>query len=195
MIEHFKSPKHAFLSNFALVKIEYGDMIYSSVEHAYMSAKSDDIQWKQYCANSNVKPGDVKKASRHIRLVDNWNSIKFAVMEECVRKKFIQEPFKTDLLATGNEHIQEGNWWNDKVWGVDLKSNPPVGENHLGKLIMKVREELKQKLFSLNEVEICEIIKTHFHSRGIEIKCITFEVIEDKLKVICSESLMCDINK
>lgn len=146
MIEHFKSPEHAFLSNFALVTIEYKGFVYPSVEHAYMSAKCDDPQWKVYCSNTNVKPGDVKKASRHIRLVDNWNVIKFAIMEECLRKKFAQEPFKGKLMATGDEYLQEGNWWNDKVWGVDLKSNPPVGENNLGKLLMKIRSELKQSI-------------------------------------------------
>jgi hypothetical protein len=36
------------------------------------------------------------------------------------------EPFDL-LLNTGNEYIQKGNWWNDRFLGVDLKSDPPVG--------------------------------------------------------------------
>lgn len=61
-------------------------------------------------------------------------------MENCLRQKFKQEPFKSKLLATGNIIIQEGNRWNDKFWGICLKTNQ--GENHLGKMIMKIREEL-----------------------------------------------------
>jgi len=49
---------------------------------------------------------------------------------------------RTLLKETGNQNIQEGNYWGDDYWGVDLKQNPNVGENHLGRLIMKIREEL-----------------------------------------------------
>jgi predicted NAD-dependent protein-ADP-ribosyltransferase YbiA (DUF1768 family) len=61
-------------------------------------------------------------------------------MEECIKQKFNQEPFKTKLLETGSKHIQEGNRWGDKFWGVCLKTNK--GKNHLGRLIMEVRSTL-----------------------------------------------------
>ena len=64
-------------------------------------------------------------------------------MAECVKQKFNQEPYRTKLLETGTLHIQEGNRWNDKFWGVCLKTNK--GENHLGKLIMDVRSALAKK--------------------------------------------------
>jgi predicted NAD-dependent protein-ADP-ribosyltransferase YbiA (DUF1768 family) len=52
------------------------------------------------------------------------------------------------LLATGDAEIQEGNTHGDLYWGVDLHTGE--GENVLGKLLMKVREEVKQnqKTFS-----------------------------------------------
>lgn len=108
-----------------------------------MSAKSDDVEWKKFCSNSNNKAGDVKRQSRTIRLKDNWKDIKLDVMAECVKQKFNQEPYRTKLLETGTQHIQEGNRWNDKFWGVCLKTNK--GENHLGKLIMGVRSALAKK--------------------------------------------------
>ena len=39
-------------------------------------------------------------------------------------------------------HLEEGNWWGDIFWGVDKKTG--AGENNLGKILMKVREELRQ---------------------------------------------------
>ena len=56
-------------------------------------------------------------------------------------KSLIKNPYRTLLLETGNEYIQEGNWWNDTFWGFCLKTN--TGENKLGKLIMKIRNELR----------------------------------------------------
>jgi ribA/ribD-fused uncharacterized protein len=144
MVQAFRGD-YNYLSNFWLVDVEYNGVVYPSVEHAYMSAKSDDPQWKSYCANRNISPSDVKKNSTHVRLVNNWNRLKLVVMEECLRSKFNKEPYRSKLLTTDNENIQEGNVWNDVFWGVDLTVNPNKGENHLGRLIMKIREELQIK--------------------------------------------------
>ena len=42
------------------------------------------------------------------------------------------------LLATGDAKIVEGNTWGDVFWGVCNG----VGENHLGEILMKVRQDL-----------------------------------------------------
>ena len=139
MITKFQN-ENRWLSNFATVKIVLDGLEFPSIEHAYMSAKSDDEEWKKFCSNPSNKAGDVKRQSRVITLKDNWNDIKINVMAECIKKKFNQEPFRTKLLETGTQHIQEGNRWNDKFWGVCLKTNK--GENHLGKLIMEIRDSL-----------------------------------------------------
>ena len=44
------------------------------------------------------------------------------------------------LIDTGDQELIEGNWWGDRFWGVDLKTNQ--GQNHLGMLLMKIRSEL-----------------------------------------------------
>ncbi len=108
-----------------------------------MSAKSNDVRWYLKCADESIKPGKIKKMSKDIFLVENWDSIKVEVMRECLNQKFSQEPFKTMLLETGDAYIQEGNFWGDKFWGVDLETGE--GENNLGKLIMEIREKSKQE--------------------------------------------------
>ena len=142
MITEFQN-EHRWLSNFAPVKIKLDGLEFPSVEHAYMSAKSDNAEWKKFCSNPNNKAGDVKRQSRNVTLKEDWDEIKLEVMKECVTQKFSQEPYRTKLLETGTQHIQERNRWNDKFWGVCLKTNK--GENHLGRLIMDVRSALAKK--------------------------------------------------
>ena len=142
MITEFQN-EYRWLSNFAPVKIKLYGLEFPSVEHAYMSAKSDDVEWKKFCSNQNNKAGDVKRQSRNITLKKDWNEIKLEVMANCIKQKFNTEPYRTKLLETGTQHIQEGNRWNDKFWGVCLKTNK--GENHLGRLIMDVRSALAKK--------------------------------------------------
>lgn len=141
MIEHFKSDEYAFLSNFTEVTIKLDGIQYKSVEHAFMSCKNDSVEWKEFCKNE-PDPGIVKTKSREVQLIDNWDTLKIDVMRKCIDLKFNQEPFKSKLIETGTKYIQEGNWWNDKFWGVDLKSTPPEGKNMLGLLLMEKRHQL-----------------------------------------------------
>lgn len=112
MIKEFRD-EYRWLSNFTPVKITYKGVEYPSVEHAYMSAKSDDMGWKSKCADKQITAGQIKRDSKNIMLVDNWDEIKISVMHECLIHKFNQEPFRRMLLATRLEEIQEGNTWND----------------------------------------------------------------------------------
>lgn len=140
MIKEFQR-EYRWLSNFWFVDIELDGRIYPSVEHAYASAKCDEEWWKKLCSMRENPPGTIKRKGKTIKIKDNWEDIKLSIMEDCVRKKFSQEPYKTKLLNTGNEFIQEGNMWYDTFWGVDLRTNK--GENNLGKIIMRIRSELK----------------------------------------------------
>jgi predicted NAD-dependent protein-ADP-ribosyltransferase YbiA (DUF1768 family) len=46
------------------------------------------------------------------------------------------------LLATHPQELVEGNYWHDNYWGNCLcpKCTHIEGQNHLGKLLMKIRE-------------------------------------------------------
>jgi len=142
MIENFENG-YEWLSNFYPCEITIGRKIYPTVEHAYMSAKSNDKNWKMTCQNTNISAGKIKRMSNKIVVIDNWNEMKLSVMRGFLLQKFTKEPFKTLLLQTGDEYIQEGNTWKDKFWGFDIESNE--GENNLGKIIMEIREQLKSK--------------------------------------------------
>lgn len=139
MITEFKG-KHDWLSNFAPVEIQSGYYIFASVEHAYMSEKSDDDNWKMFCVETE-KAGVVKKASYHQKLIKDWHEKKVEIMKGFLIQKFSHEPYRTLLIKTGPQYISEGNWHNDAFWGVCLRLNS--GQNKLGLLIMEIRENLK----------------------------------------------------
>lgn len=145
MINEFKK-EYSWLSNFEAVKIMFDGIEYSSVEHAYMSAKCEDPEWKKFCSDVNNTAGEVKKQSRHasVKLVENWDTKKFEVMRTCLEQKYNQEPFKSRLINTGNQNLVEGNYHQDTIWGVDLKYTPNIGENHLGRMIMDIRQKLSE---------------------------------------------------
>lgn len=138
MIKEFQK-EHRWLSNFAPCKIILSGKEYASVEHAYMAAKCTDPAWRLFCQKTK-SPGQVKKASRKIKLRPNWDDLKIKVMKKCLKQKYNQEPYKTKLKKTGTQLIQEGNGWNDKFWGICLKTGE--GKNILGKLIMEIRAEI-----------------------------------------------------
>lgn len=67
--------------------------------------------------------------------------VKLGFMEEIVRAKFLQNPHLAGkLLATKERQLVEGNTWGDTYWGVDIRTGQ--GENHLGRILMQVRNEL-----------------------------------------------------
>ena len=77
---------------------------------------------------------------RDLPLREDWEEVKDRVMYEIVRAKFRQNKLlKMLLLQTGTRTLVEGNWWNDTYWGV-CKGK---GENKLGQILMRVREELR----------------------------------------------------
>lgn len=144
MIKEFQG-EYRWLSNFTKVNITIDGVTFPSIEHAYVSMKiEDNPDWIKFCSNPNVTSGQIKRACRDKQIREDWEEIKLEVMELLCRIKFNKEPFKTYLLSTGDKEIQEGNKWNDTFWGICLKTG--IGENHLGKIIMKIRKELKQNI-------------------------------------------------
>jgi ribA/ribD-fused uncharacterized protein len=143
MILEFKD-EFSFLSNFHPCNVVVDKMVFPSSEHAFMSFKNNSDEWKKECQRFDLTPGKIKRLARKVELVSCWEDIKIDVMMQVVWFKFFQnKDLMEKLLATGNQNLVEGNWWDDKFWGVCLKSNPNVGENHLGRILMNIRNLLR----------------------------------------------------
>lgn len=133
----FKREPYQFLSNMARVWVDFEERSYFSVEHAYQAAKTLDLRQRQ-ALFSEPSPYQAKRIGSGLVVRQDWHQIKLRVMEDLLRQKFNTEPFKLKLKCTGDAYIEETNHWGDTYWGV-CKGK---GDNHLGELIMKIREEL-----------------------------------------------------
>jgi ribA/ribD-fused uncharacterized protein len=149
-----------FLSNFYVHPFTYptpnskgGDWLngwdakeYKSVEHAYQAFKADNEAEHEYVRNLDTA-GKAKRFGRLVSMRKNWDEIKYELMLDLVRTKFDDTGLAKLLLDTDNEKLVEGNYWHDCVWGsctCDACSTIE-GKNWLGKILMQVREELKNK--------------------------------------------------
>lgn len=132
--------EYRFLSNFYPCVIEYEGIIYPTTEHAYQAAKTVNHEHRQMIADLPT-PGASKKAGKIVELREDWNDVKYPIMEEILWLKFNQSEFKQLLLETRGYDLVEGNWWHDNIWGdcscVKCKEIP--GSNWLGKILMDIR--------------------------------------------------------
>lgn len=129
---------HRFLSSFFPAQVHYEDITYPTAEHAYQAAKTLDHGLRLRIA-ALPTPGEAKRAGRALVLRADWEAVKFGVMLDIQRLKFQDPALVAKLLATGESELVEGNTWGDRVWGVC----GGLGQNHLGRLLMRVREELR----------------------------------------------------
>ncbi len=134
------SGAYRFLSNFWPATIVYEGVKYSTTEHAYQAAKSLDPVIRE-AISFLPYPSQAKKAGKGIKVRADWEEVKLQVMLDVLRLKFNSSEFlRLRLLATAPQELIEGNTWNDTFWGVCNGK----GQNHLGKLLMQVRDELSK---------------------------------------------------
>lgn len=130
-----------YLSNFSRYYTPYDGIVYGSSEAAFQAQKTLDKK-ERYTKFTDVEPGIAKKLGKQVELRPDWEEVKDNIMYEIVKTKFDNNPnIKHLLIETGDRPLFEGNYWNDRYWGVVTEGNKLVGKNKLGKILMKVREE------------------------------------------------------
>lgn len=132
--------EYYFLSNFFECQVTYCGITYRNSEAAFQAQKCIS---NQECERfTDLSASEAKKLGRKVQITPNWEDMKLKYMYDICRAKFEQNPdIRQKLLATGDRHLEECNKWGDHYWGtVNGK-----GENHLGKILMKVREELRNE--------------------------------------------------
>lgn len=136
-ITSFTGP-NSFLSNFHPCDVVFEGKIYKSAEHAYVAAKTLDLEVRNYIA-SLQSPGQAKRAGRTIELREGWDDIKVHVMRSILESKFSDYYLRERLDATRGYLLVEGNTWGDRFWG---QCPIGVGRNELGKLLMAIRDDV-----------------------------------------------------
>ncbi len=136
-ISSFSGP-HRWLSNFWPAEVVLDGVAYPTVEHAYQAAKTLCPTEREF-VRAATTPGAAKRCGKRITLRPDWDKVKSAVMLNLVRQKFDLDPLGAWLLATADHELIEGNTWGDTFWGMCHGR----GQNVLGKILMRVRNELK----------------------------------------------------
>jgi len=149
------SGEYAFLSNFYASNITSptfeDNNTYPSAEHAYQAHKSILTESRLLFTDPKITPGQAKKLGQKVVLRENWESIKVKTMERIVYAKFNQyDHLVGKLLDTYPMKLVEGNHWGDCFWGV-YKGH---GQNHLGEILMRVREDFIQNKINKNELKL-----------------------------------------
>ncbi len=138
VIDEFKG-KYYFLSNFYSAPVMYQGITYQNNEAAFQAMKVTNKSI--HLEFSDLPPNLAKRKGRRVKLRPDWEEVKETFMYEIAKAKFEQnDQLKNWLLQTGESILIEGNTWGDRVWGVCNG----IGENKLGKILMRVRNELKE---------------------------------------------------
>ena len=131
-------------SNFSLHSIEMQNTFWPTVEHYYQAQKfvgspSEEIIPVIHQASTPEEAAALGRCStRQIR--SDWEAVKTQIMREAVLEKFsTHSGIKEVLLSTGDKLLVEDSP-NDYFWGCGENK---TGQNHLGKILMSVREELR----------------------------------------------------
>ena len=130
--------QYRFLSNFYPCRVDFEERSYLSSEAAYQASKFSEEVRQDFSSIDARKARTLGKTLLGIR--SNWEEMKLNVMYRILRVKFSKEPMRSRLLGTGDACLEETNYWRDIFWGIYNGS----GENHLGRLLMVVRDEITE---------------------------------------------------
>jgi ribA/ribD-fused uncharacterized protein len=144
-VKGFFGDDYRFLSNFYDSPVYYDGLLYRSSECAYQAAKLLPHYRPSLQSVSSSVSKRMWKSFGEDSLYDNcaeeWDERKYDVMSVIVFDKFYRNKIlRKKLLDTGCKYLEETNWWNDQVYGVDIKNG---GKNWLGTILMKTREYWK----------------------------------------------------
>ena len=127
-------------SNFAPYPIVLDGLTWPTSEHYFQAQKIDDEAYQKKILKE-PSPMKAAKFAREINVIkSNWDEIRDNIMYKAVLAKFTQHPELKELLLSTNDSILIEHTQNDSYWG---DGGDGSGENMLGKILMRVRDEIK----------------------------------------------------
>jgi ribA/ribD-fused uncharacterized protein len=142
------------LDNFSAFNVVYKDALYPTVEHAYQalklmySASGDrdaDVTLRASFAEMirNANSAHEAKKLTHTEAIapyvrKDWGDVKLWYMEQLLRAKYERHEYVRKVLKNAKGLMIVENSPTDSFWG---RGPDWRGQNHLGKLWMKIRDE------------------------------------------------------
>ena len=132
--------EYAFLANRFPSPIAMDGLAFGNAEAAFWAASCADEIGRRAVAGARLK--NVREVAKRQARRPDWEDVRLSAMEDVVRAKFRQnEELARKLDATGDARLVWTNSIPDTYWGEDRYAC--AGENRLGEILMKVREELR----------------------------------------------------
>lgn len=127
---------YRFLSNHYKSDILFDGERYPTVENAFHASKCNKEHRGKFTTCSSY---EAKLLSYKMEVDQSWVRQQHQIMHTLVTLKFSEPDLRKRLLETGPHTLIYSNSLNDTYWGVGANGE---GENHLGKLLQEVRNEL-----------------------------------------------------
>jgi N-glycosidase YbiA len=131
-------------SNFSPHGIKIKGTFWSTVEHYYQAQKFvgtvDEVVIPLiYAAETPEKAAALGRCSTR-KLRSDWDVVKTQVMQSAVLVKFLTHADIRKVLLTTDDQLLVEDSPNDYFWGCGAEK---TGQNHLGKVLMSVRQEIR----------------------------------------------------
>ena len=150
-----------FLSNFYRCQIRFRGRTYICLEQAYQCTKALLVDASAFARIfKSSSPAEMKRWGGQITVNDHWETHKLQIMEDLLLCKFEQNrQLYYSLLNTRPHLLIESTL--DVFWGAGCKFGSIAleegcweGQNHLGRLLVRVRDYLVRKL-EIDQNAIC----------------------------------------
>jgi len=143
---HIDQPYGCF-SNFSRHGFELEGKYWPTAEHYYQAQKFSTTQHDYLCQKiyEVPTPGEAAQIGRNPQypLRPDWDRVKLKVMYAALKAKFqAHADIRKILLSTGEEDLVEDSPV-DSFWGCGPDKK---GLNHLGRLLMQLRQEFRQQM-------------------------------------------------
>ncbi|MEM6697374.1 MAG: NADAR family protein [Bacteroidota bacterium] len=142
--------KYGGLSNMApAYSVFVNSTIIPTIEALYQACRFPHLPDIQFEIINQNSPMTAKKVSReHTEFTrEDWEEHRIQIMRWCLQIKLSQnfDSFSELLLSTGDKPIVEYTK-KDKIWGATDEGNGYLeGVNALGRLLMELREQIKEE--------------------------------------------------
>lgn len=146
--------EYAYLSNFFPCTIRCNGILFSSSEQLYQYERACFAK-NMHCAHdilAAATPHIAKREGFRVSKSPGWDQVKLEKMKTIIAMKFNQNPaLREEILKTGEANLIEAS--HDTFWGAGLtlsarklKDGKWHGHNHLGKILVNYRQELRTSL-------------------------------------------------
>lgn len=131
------------LDNFSSFKLKYEGHVYQTVEEAYQALKFIETDKEVYNqiinSYSAVEAKNIADLNKD-KVRKDWDNIKVDIMEKLLRCKLEQNPTVREKLLKTKDYILVEDSPVDSFWGWGINRD---GKNIMGKLWMKLRDEIR----------------------------------------------------